>query len=265
MQLGFSVRYESGKNVFDGLDHYYGAQSLLGISQALLIALHAFFNREVITQAPSAKGFRLLLGPARKGSWEQLLSLVITNPDVLQVANDLGKNALYDLLKWALLSGVGVPFVLGYRKARKVVRELEQDNDDLQEKLDHAILKAHQPVKHQGLSVHVMCGRTNLATFDDHTLRYIETEIKHEATERIRRAVSRFNARTGTGRFIRDLNAVSVPFQPEDKLSDKVRRALADNLGLVARDEFVPLTAVVSKVTSKDGRLKYYNLHSLVL
>lgn len=262
MELTFHAKYTDGTKKFDGLDHYYGAQSLLGLSQILLISLNAFFNREIITQAPSAKGFRVILGKSRTGSWDQLLQLVITNPDVLKVAEDLGKNALYDLIKWALVGGVGVPFVLKYRKSRKVARELEQKNDDLQEKLDDALKRVHAPVKHQGLTVQVMSGRQDLAVFNEATLRYIETEVVEEKTETIKRAVSRFNARTGTGRLIKKIDAVSIPFYPADELSKKTSMCLADSLAYLARDRFEPVNVVVSKVTSVDGHLKSYRLHS---
>ncbi len=71
MMLEFHVRYTDGKRAFDGLDHYNGAQSLLGLSQILLISLNAFFHKEIITQAPSAKGFRVVLGNSKVGSWDQ--------------------------------------------------------------------------------------------------------------------------------------------------------------------------------------------------
>lgn len=262
MELKFHANYTHGRMKFDGLDQYYGAQSLLGLSQILLISLNAFFNREIITQAPSAKGFRVILGNSRTGSWDQVLHLVITSPDVLEVVEDLGKNALYDLIKWALMGGAGVPFALKYRKSRKVARELEQQNDDLQEKLDDALRRVHAPVKHQGLTVHIMTGRQNLATFNEATLRYIETEIVDQATEQVRAAISRFNARTGTGRLIQDVDAVSVPFYPEDELSKKTSMCLADSLAYLARDRFEPVNLIVSKVTSVDGHLKSYRLHS---
>ncbi len=262
MELSFHAKYDTGSKPFEGLDHYYGAQSLLGLSQILLISLNAFFNREIITQAPSAKGFRIVLGKSKMGSWDQYLQLIVTNPEVLQVANDLGKNALYDLLKWALVGGAGIPFALQYRKAKKVARELERLNDDLQEKLDDALKRVHAPVKHQGLSIQVMSGRTVFAKFDDATLRYIETEVVEDATQQLKRAVSRFNARTGTGRLIKAMDAASVPFYPADDLSNQTRRSLADSLAYLARDRFEPVNVIVSKVTSADGHLKSYRLHS---
>jgi hypothetical protein len=262
MDLKFHVNYTDGRLKFNGLDQYYGAQSLLGLSQMLLISLNAFFNRDIITQAPSAKGFRIVLGTSKRGSWDQALHLIITDPAVLKVAEDLGKNALYDLIKWALVGGAGIPFVLKYRKSQKVARELEQKNDDLQEKLDDALRRVHSPVKHQGLTVHVMTGRQNLATFNEGTLRYIETEIVEQKTQQISRVVSRFNARTGTGRLIKKMDAVSVPFYPADEISRQTTMCLADSLASLAREKFEPVNLLVSKVTSADGQLKSYRLHS---
>jgi len=258
MEMDFTIRYDSGEKQFEGLEHYYGAQSLFGISQVLLISLNAFFNREILTQAPSAH-----MGRSKLGSWEQLLQLVITDPAVLQSAAELGKDALKDLLKWALGAGLGVPFVLSKRKARKRVRELERENDDLQEKLDDALRRAHAPVKHQGLTVYVMSGRTSLATFDQYSLQYLETEVLSDETERLEFAISRFNTRTGTGRLISSMDAVSTPFFPVDRLSAKETAALADNLALVAREQFRPLDLIVSTVTDAAGRIKRYKLHSV--
>jgi len=262
--IGFTVKYDSGVEKFQGLDSYYGAQSLFGVAQMLMISLNAFFNKEVITQAPSAKGFRIVLGRARPGSWEQALQLIISNPETLSVMQDLGKNALYDLIKWSLLSGAGLKFALSSRKAKKRVRELERENEDLQEKLDEALKRVHAPVKHQGLTVQIMSGRTVLATYDDMTLQYIETEVFDDETDALEVAISRFNARTGTGRLIDTIDAVSVPFVPVDKLSKRESTLLADNLAQVARGRFIPVKAVVSKVTAANGHIKRYRLHNVI-
>jgi hypothetical protein len=167
-------------------------------------------------------------------------------------------------LKWGLGAGLGLPFVLSKRKSRKRVRELERQNDDLQEKLDDALRRAHAPVKHQGLNVHIMSGRTNLATFDQYTLQYLETEVLSDETERLECAISRFNTRTGTGRLISSMDAISVPFFPVDRLNAKETAALADNLALVARDTFRPIDLVVSNVTDAAGRIKRYKLHTVI-
>jgi hypothetical protein len=61
--------------------------------------------------------------------------------------------------------------------------------------------------------------------------------------------------------MISAIDSISIPFYPRDTLSDEKRAMLADNLSFVARGQFRPLVAYVSKVTSADGRLKNYIFH----
>jgi hypothetical protein len=265
MQFNFALKYDDGVRKFDQLDHYYGAQSLFGMSQILMISFNAFFNKEVITQATAAKGFRVVLGVSKRGSWEQALQLIITDPAVIAYAQELGKDALYDLIKWALTTGVGATYVLKHRKSRKRVRELERANEDLHEKLDEALKRAHAPIKHQGLTLQVMSGRSVLATYDDMTLQYLETEVYDEETHQIPAAISRFNARTGTGRLISAIDSASVPFVPIDKLTKTQNTRLADSLAQLARDVFDPVELIVSKITDANGRIKRYRLHRVLL
>ena len=124
VNLTFSVKYDSGTASFSALDGYYGVQSLLGITQLLLISLNAYVNRRIITRAPSAKGFHLVLGTSKTGSWEQIINLVITDPHVLSIFNGLGNNALYDLLKWGLCIGVGKSIPSICNKAKDVLMQL---------------------------------------------------------------------------------------------------------------------------------------------
>lgn len=263
MELGFHIKFTDGRRRFDGLDHYNGATALLGLSQVFLISLNAFYNKEILTQAPSAKGFRVVLGKSKIGSWDQYFNIIITDPAVLAVATDLGKAGLYDLLKWALTSGVGVAYFAKNRKAKKIIRDLEKKNEDLHEKLEESVKRLHSPVKHQGLTVHIMTGQQNLATFNESTLRYIETEVIDDHTQKIRVGVSRFNARTGTGRFIFDPDAASIPFYPADVLTKNAKRLLVDSLAWLTRDKFVPIDAIISQVTSADGHLKSYLVHAV--
>jgi hypothetical protein len=259
IETSFSIKYDTGKKPFDGLDHYYGAESLLGISQALLISLNAFLNNEILVQATAAKGFRIVLGKAKEGSWEQQLLLRVTSQDVAIRLNNLGKNALNDLLKWSLNSGVGKNPGLNHRKSSRIARELERQNDDLHENLEGAIRRAHAPVKNQGLSITISSGRTAIATFDEATLQHIYTEIVENKPVTIKCAVSRFNTRTGTGRFISTMDSSSIPFSPEGGAMTKGEGIrMADNLAQLSRGNFTPMDIIATRVTSKDKTLKRY-------
>jgi len=259
----FTIKYDTGTSQFDGLDHYYGAESLMGFSQALLISLNAFFNDEILTQAPAAKGFRLVLGKSKVGSWEQNITLHVTRQEVAARLNKLGKNALNDLLKWALNGSVGKSAGLNSRRSTTIARELERHSEDLHEHLEGAVKRAHAPVKHQGLNITVSSGRTVIAEFDEVTLRYIETEVIENKPIVISGAISRFNARTHTGRVISAIDASSTPFFPHSQILTSESIRLADNLLQLTRGNFQPIDLICTRVTSKDGHLKRYLLHSL--
>jgi hypothetical protein len=263
MKLTFHIEYDSGEKEFDYLDSYSGSESLSGISRVLLISLNAYFNRESVTHVTSVRGFRIVLGKSRSGSWHQAIDLIVTDPQLLDLIKDLGKNALYDLLKFVFLGGVGIPFVLKHRKAKNLIKKLREEKIDLQEKLDNALKRAHTPVKQQGLTVSIKAGQTPLVVFNKKTLEYLETEIVEDEVRVEKVCVSRFNTRTGTGRFITAIDASSYPFYPEGKLSEKFKSILAENLAELARGYFDPITVYVSRVNSQDGRLKSYRVYGI--
>jgi len=263
MEYSFRIKYDTGTKEFDGLDMYYGSKSLAAISEFLLLSIHAFLKEEIILQAPAAKGFRMVLQRASIGSYDQIIQMIITDTQTVSLMTDLGKNGLYDLIKYMLCSLLGIPFALQNRKAKKKLNSLMQQNEDLHKRLESALISAHLPVKHQGYSTVMMLGRTPIIKFDENTLSYLETEIVDPDSEVIPVAVSRFNARTGTGRFIEDIDSISHGFSPINDLTDYEKEIMADNLGKVARGIFEPLNAIVTRVTSQDGVLKRYQLHGI--
>ena len=263
MELSFFVKYDSGERAFDGLDMYYGSNSLAAISEILMLTIHAAIHGEVIIQAPAAKGFRVVMKRNYEGSLMQMLQLYITDQETLSLITDLGKNGLYDLIKFILCSSLGMPFYLKNRKAKEIIRRLIKENDDLNERLERALLRAHAPVKHQGYQAVLSLARKPIIEFNAETLDYLETEVVEPDTEVISVAVSRFNARTGTGRFITSIDSISHTFTPVIELDDYQKSIMADNLGKVARGEYEPLTAIVTKVNSSNGRLKRYHLHGI--
>ena len=136
-----------------------------------------------------------------------------------------------------------------------------KENDDVQDKLSEPLRRAHQPIKHQGLSIHIKANKTEIVEFNKETLDFLETEVLGETQQEIDVCISRFNTRTCTGRMISSIDSESIPFYPQDRLSEKQKVLLADNLASLARGVFNPITAYVSKTTSLDGKLKKYSLH----
>lgn len=263
MELIFRVKYDSGEREFDGPDMYYGSNSLAAIAEIILLSVHSLLHEEVIIQAPSAKGFRVVLGKNNIGLLEQIIRLFVTSTDTQSLLNDLGKNALYDLLKYMLSGCLDIPFMISSSKAKKKLKAIIRERDNLQERLESALIKAHLPIKHQGYSASISLAKNVIITFDSETLIYLETEVLEPDRELISVAVSRFNVRTGTGRFITDINSLSHSFTPLNALDSYQKNLMANSLGEVAKGTFKPITAIVTKVNSKNGRLKRYQLHGI--
>lgn len=263
MEFQFRVKYDSGTREFHGLDMYYGAHSLAALSEVILIASHAAIHGEVILQAPAARGFRVVMQRSYAGSLEQIIQMYVTDPTTLALITDLGKSALIDMLKYLIGGCVGIPYALSRRKARKKMLALMRANDDLHSRLEKSMMRAHLPVKNQGYDVTLSIGRTVIATFNAETLNYLETEEVAPDTEVLALAVSRLNARTGTGRFIDSIDAPSHGFSPLYDVDSYQKEIMATSLTAVTQGSFEPVNAIVTRVTSSRGVLKRYQLHGV--
>ena len=143
MEVLLKIKFDSGVKTFDHLDMRLASKSLVAISRALLTVTHCFINEEIITKGSAARGFYFALEKSKKGSFEQFISLVVTDNHVLNLVQDLGKDALYDLLKWSFLGALGLPYAIQRRKAKQKIKMLVQKNLDLESKLEVMLKGAH--------------------------------------------------------------------------------------------------------------------------
>ncbi len=74
-----TLSYEGADAASHQLDFYDAAIGLLGFQRSLAIVTHLVINAEIITQAPSLKGARILASPPQAGSWElpAVISIVL--------------------------------------------------------------------------------------------------------------------------------------------------------------------------------------------
>ena len=222
-----SLRYVDGKNQFDYLDMYYGAESLFEFSRFLRIALHALVNNEVIEKATSSKGFSLELSHSKKSSYIQDI-ILFAHQQKDNILVGIGGGALYDLLKWSVYNalGKGKEYFdkITNRKAKQAITKLIENNAevDLELVLEKILRKSLSPVKSQLLNIELSIGRNKeIYTFTEDELNYLETEVIESEIEVVSAMITRFNARTGTGRLALSQDGKSYGFTPENVLSDK--------------------------------------------
>ncbi|MNJ22682.1 hypothetical protein D3C77_170560 [compost metagenome] len=256
--------FDSGESNFHGLDLYYGADSIGGFAEAIALTTHAIVNEEMVKQTPSVKGFSLDFKNSFVGSFRQKIELEFNGEESIRVIKYIGLDAYVELLKLHLRIPMGGSTKLELKKARQWYKQMKH-SEDLLDRLKRPLERIHHPVTGQGYNITLKKHKTPLLLFNKTTSNYLSAETKSPDTKIIEVAVSRFNARRGTGRFIEEEDSESISFSPKSikLMSRGQKNALADSLKRLANDDFHKLKAVVTEVLAFDGRVKHYILHSV--
>lgn len=263
MEFDFSILYDDGERKFDGLDMYYGSRSLQGVAETIVIATHGIVNEKYISKTTAAKGFKSTFKTSFEGSFKQRFKITFTNPKTINKIVEITPKSYIELLRHAIHDAIGTPTELTRRASRKTFDRM-YFSEDITHRLFPALKEVHAPVKQQGYVATLFAAQTPLTTFNKRSLDYLEEEIISPAREQIVVGISRFNARTGTGRLIDEIDGDSFSFVPDSKLTKAVKRTLIESLQGVAADVFSPVTVEVTRVSINDGSTKYFILHNIV-
>lgn len=82
LRFRFSIRIEQEQETHGAVDFYDGTDALHGFAKSFLLVSHYYVNGKVAFQAPSAKGVGINMLPARRGSFDQIVELVVANPEL---------------------------------------------------------------------------------------------------------------------------------------------------------------------------------------
>jgi hypothetical protein len=257
--LKLTIKFETPrKGSPTSVDYYVGAKTLLGYSKLLNLTLHYVFNEEIRRKATAVEGFDIELGLSRRGSWEQDLFLHLTTPGTAELVNDLGKDALYDVLKWLFLGMIGIAYHSKNKKAEEKINQLSHDISSLKRTVESALKEAHTSVSNQDIQSSVLLQNEPVAEFNRASLKYIE-DLKIEPRAALKSVyITKLNGRTGTGRFSETPKGKSFSFYPETELSDENITMLADNLAKNTRGDFDTVDVLLKKVSSPAGKTLYY-------
>lgn len=267
IKIPLELYYEGDESKFNELDFYYGTDSMGGAAEAVAIATHAIIHNEVVTQTPSVKGFGLNFKNSSPGSFRQKFEIEFTDALAVSALTAMGIPAFIETLTLVL----GIPMG-GTTKSerRKTVKWLNgmDDLDKLLERLHRPLVRIHHPVSGQGYKVTLKKAQTKILTFNGLSHKYMTEDIKAPEQKTISVAVSRFNGRRCTGRFIERHDAESVSFSPvitkgQPQITKREMNLLAKSLTGVVNDMFLPVFADVTEIRSYDGRVKHYILHRI--
>ncbi|SDB28180.1 hypothetical protein SAMN03159382_02385 [Pseudomonas sp. NFACC23-1] len=264
MEFDFSVLYDTDEKEFNGLDLYYGSKSLQGISEAISIATHGIVNKSYISRSTAKKGIKIDFKTSFTGSFKQRFKVAFTNEKTVANLHNLTTKSYIELLQYTLGQVIGDNREINRRTAIKTFEKM-YFSEDITHRLTTSISDVHLPVKHQGLKATLYAAQTPIATFNQNTLSYLEEEITNPVIEKLIVGISRFNARTGTGRLVQDIDGDSFSFVPHHMFSKRQKSILVRSLYGITQGNFTALHAEVSRVTLNNGATKYFILHKAEL
>lgn len=243
---------------------YYGADALSGFAEALAITTHAIVNNNVVTQTPAVKGFKLDFKEAHEGSYVQKINLEFTDAEAIRVINYLRPKGFIELLTFHLASPLGLNPRIESDAAKRWHRTSMDDSEKLLDRLGGPLKKIHHPVYGQGYKVVLYKNRTTMLGFNENTFDYLTGSTVSERVEVVEAAVSRFNARTFTGRIIEEEDADSISFSPlKAGLVRPSRVILVNSLKDLTEGRFTKVGLEVRRVLSRDGRTKHLIVQSV--
>lgn len=269
IHVPMEVVVSDGEDRFTELDFYYGSKALEGTSEIITVLSNTILNREVVTKIPSIEGIAATFRTSYEGSFRQRFMLKITGDEQRRRFEAIGEGAFLDVMSYYLTRPLLTQYEFSYRRASKIVEELQPDYRSLMKRLYGPLLKLHKPVEEQNYTVELKRRRTNLVRYNHVTLENLIVERADAERIIIEASITRFNRLTGTGRLILEEDSESVsfePFLPWREFPAEQRRKLSRNLDANTDDaNFTRIRLEVTTIRNFLGEIKKYSLHRVIM
>jgi len=257
------ITYHYGDAEHGVLDMYDASVSLQGFARALAITGHALLNDgEIRKKGNRLEGGRLLITPPRRGSFEELITFIITNKEAIGAS--IAAAAFYDLLKWTWSTTLDLIYEPQTPHVRKLKDRIEPFIGEMDEALESPLEQAHRPIR-QNDEVVISINRPRageLIQLNNDTLAsvslYTEPDIIHLLGN-----VTRYNILSGFGRLYDDALGRTISFKVMDDVSTVQKQLLTWSLHYAQAQQGGKVYFDVQRVVSAKGTIKRYLVHAI--
>lgn len=105
-EIHFKISYKNGDADDHRLDMYDASVSLQGFAKALAITAHALLNEgEIRHKGNRAEGAKIYINPARRGSFEELVTIIVNNPEAT-VGVSIVSSAFWDIFEMDMVQNI---------------------------------------------------------------------------------------------------------------------------------------------------------------
>jgi len=283
MELEMTLSFEGGAADNHQLDFYDAATAFSAFQRTLALTTHLVLNGEIITQAPSLRGARILSRPPEDGSWKAVAYVagtLVLSGSVASRDSVLGHvfTSIYDYaLSEALGFHVDFEKSLGQQieESRQRTDEIPRGLDEgkiqaLVEKIEPAVKDLHRPIAQSKTADLARIGESRRGaifrhtgpTLDEETFEYINVTTLTDREIDMLGKVSSYNANTFKGRIYVETEGRPVPFTLADtarsiRTVGKIVRSLSSN-AVDRFDDEATIKFSALRFESKNGRLKAF-------
>lgn len=268
-EISFKISYHNGDAADGRLDMYDASVSLQGFAKALSITTHALLNDcEIRKKGNSIDGAYLYINPSRKGSFEELITLVITDHSVItSIGASVIANVFYDLIKWTWSKTTDQLYEPETSHVKKLQQRIEPFIGEMEEALEIPLEQAHRPIKKFDNMVIVIKRQRigEIIRLDSETLKSVSIQTEPQVISDITGNVTRYNILSGIGRFYDDELQHTVSFKIPDDASSSLKRKITWSLHHAQEEGKGKLKLEVKRVVSAKGIVRRYLIQKVSL
>lgn len=265
-ELNFKISYSGGSADRGMLDIYDAGVSTNGLARALSITTHAFINEgQIRKRAERVTGAKVYLHPPRKGSFEELVTIVFTDPVVQAIGVSVIAAAFWDFVKWTWSEAVGLhhqpetPFV------KKLEGRVEPLIGEIGVALESPMASLHRPIE-SAADMEITISRPKVGEvirLNQTTLAYVNILDEEDPDEGIVGNVTKYNILSGYGRiFVDDLDR-TVPFDLDGDVSPVEKELLTRSSHDRNRGLDGKISMRASRILTGRGELKRYKVYGV--
>ena len=258
--ITFSIKYNYGDAANGRLDMYDAAISFQGFARALSITAHALLNDgEIRKRANKIEGGELFICPSRKGSFEQIVSFVITNKE--SIGASIVASAFYDLIKWTWSKTLEIAYEPQTPHVKKLAEKIEPFIGEMEEALELPLEQAHRPIRQdENVIITIQRQRTGeVIRLNNETLSAVSLQTESQVLKNIKGNVTKYNFISGYGRFYDDQLECTISFKLEESVTSSQKQFITWSLHHAQNQEGTGKIIIEAKrVLTSKGVIKRY-------
>lgn len=265
-KLEIKISYHYGTAADSRLDLYDAGVSIQGLARALAISTHAFLNDgEIRKRANAATGAEIYISPSRRGSFEEIITIILDHQVAATIGLSVASNALWDLVKWTWSKAVELEYEPRTPRVRKLSERKEPFIGEIEEALEAPLEQFHRPVKqNREVVIAVSRNRTHdRIKLDSQTLDAVSLRYDDELIHNIIGNVTRYNILSGFGRMYVDELEKTVSFMLTDSVTSNQKEFLTWSMDQANRGNGGKVGFDATKVMSAKGAIKRFVVNEI--